>query len=160
MKTLFRHVFSAMRSLNKRDPDVQAAAPLVHLLDEAEPAPDMFAQIEARIDNARQPRTVATNLFVVLAFICGLAVGGSVLYLGQDRQRIVARPAPDASWVPLGSVTLQGAGLRGFVRAKCRGHTHFFITMHGHTPPDRDSGTALAVPLMESGEKILMECIF
>ena len=160
MKTVFQRVFGAMYRGRHRDPDIEAAAPLMHLLDEAEPSPDMFARIEARIDAEQRRFAWPRRGVVALAFLCGLLMGGLVVFVGQDSQKIVARAAADAPWVPLGAVTLHGSGLRGFVRAKCHGHTHFLITMHGHTHPEHGSGPPAVIPLMEPQEKILMECIF
>ena len=75
-------------------------------------------------------------------------------------QEIIARPGANAEWVPLGAVTLHGPALRAFVRGKCKGHTHFFITMHGQTRGAADDPASAEVPLMGAEEKILMECIF
>jgi hypothetical protein len=99
------------------------------------------------------------------AFICLLvivaAISGTLGYTaGPDRQRIVARPAASADWVHLGAVSLHGTALRAFVRGKCNGHTHFYISMYGvsvgEAGPTQGQGEALA----QEGEKILMECIF
>lgn len=156
MKTLISRTCAWLRSGKCHRPDVEAAAPLVHLLDEAEPAPDLFARIEARIDRETPAPPSRAGKVAVAAFVGGAAMGALVFYVAQDRQSIVARPTTDAAWVPLGTVTLHGSGLRAFVRAKCKGHTHFFIAMHG--PADTEDGAE--IPLMGGGEKIRMECIF
>ncbi|WP_147114726.1 hypothetical protein [Tateyamaria sp. syn59] len=158
MKKLLHRLRAILRPARTSRPDVDAAAPLVHLLKDAEPAPDLLARIEAQIDQPDYPRKdLKKSGVIIAAFAAGLVAGAAVVFVAQDRQEIVARPSADASWVPLGSVTLRGAGLRGFVRAKCEGHTHFLITMHGHAPTDDHDE---AVPLMGADEKILMECIF
>ena len=158
MISLLHHLHAILRPSRTSRPDVDVAAPLVHLLKDAEPAPDLLSRIEAEIDEPGRACTDKQKSGVIIAaFAAGLIAGSAVMFAAQDRQAIVARPSADASWVPLGSVTLHGSGLRGFVRAKCNGHTHFLITMHGHAPADDDDK---AVPLMGSGEKILMECIF
>lgn len=126
-------------------------------MDEAEPAPDLFLQIEARLDRPSLRRDGRRRWIGIAIFLLGLAVGVLCTHGALDRQEIVAQPSAQSDWVPLGSVTLHGPGLRGFVRAKCRGHTHFLITMHGHDPGATD---AESVPLMGAEEKILMECIF
>ncbi|MEO1554868.1 MAG: hypothetical protein AAFS01_00435 [Pseudomonadota bacterium] len=160
MKSVIHRAYAALLRRKHSDPDVEAATPLVHLLDDAEPAPDMFARIEARIDAGSEQSALIRYRPVVVAFLLGLSAGALALHFGLDRQIIVARPTADAAWVPLGSVTLHGKGLRGFVRAKCHGHTHFFITMHGHSSTDSTNGQTNEVPLMARDEKILMECIF
>ncbi|MEL7132233.1 MAG: hypothetical protein AAGK77_07465 [Pseudomonadota bacterium] len=158
MKTLFHRLRFALRSSRNVCPDVDAAAPLTQLLEDAVPEPDLFARIEARLDGRSRRRINPHGGGPVAAvFFAGLVLGAAAMFALQDKQEIVARPTADASWVPLGSVTLRGAGLRGFVRAKCEGHTHFLITMHGHAPTDDDDE---AMPLMGADEKILMECIF
>ena len=158
MKKLLHRLRAVLRPSRKLRPDVDAAAPLVHLLQAAAPAPDLLARIEAQSDGPDRPRMdMRRRAVVTAAFIAGVAAGAAAMVAAQDRQEIMARPTADASWVPLGSVTLRGAGLRGFVRAKCDGHTHFLITMYGHAPADDH---AEAVPLMAPDEKILMECIF
>ena len=141
-------------------------APLVHLVDEVEPDPDLFARIEAQLDADPPPplpRSRPLRRRWIAAVLCAAGVAGglgALAYFGADRQQIVARPADDAAWVPLGAVTLHGPALRAFVRGKCDGHTHFFITMHGvRAAPDGQiphTGQALSAPQ----EKILMECIF
>lgn len=158
MKKLLHRLRATLRPSRTSRPDVDAAAPLVHLLKAADPAPDLLTRIEAQIDQPdRTRKDKRKNSVIIASFAAGLVTGAAVLFVAQDRQEIVARPSTDASWVPLGSVTLRGAGLRGFVRAKCEGHTHFLITMHGHAPTDDHDEV---VPLMSAGEKILMECIF
>ncbi len=132
----------------------------MHLLQEAEPAPDMLALIEARIDGEPRISRRAPVGVVVFVFLCGLAMGGLAVVIGQDRQSIVARTSAGAPWVPLGTVTLHGSGLRGFVEAKCDGNTHFFITMHGRGVADEPDETPVDFPLMREDEKIRMECIF
>ena len=144
--------------------DVPSMRALARLADEVEPDADLFAKIEARIDaeEARQPRRQRfariRQIALLLGFALSAAFAGS--QIGPERQHITARPSATADWVPLGSVTLHGPALQAFVRSKCAGHTHFYITMHGvtlETPgASPGSGTALAAP----DEKILMECIF
>ncbi|MEM8654277.1 MAG: hypothetical protein AAGF36_05990 [Pseudomonadota bacterium] len=158
MKKFLYRLRAVLRSSPKVRPDLDAVAPLVHLLKDAEPEPDLLARIEGQIDGPDRPRRdVRKAGIVIAAFAAGLVSGAAAMLAAQDRQEIVARPTADASWVPLGFVALRGAGLRGFVRAKCDGHTHFLITMHGHAPEDDHPE---AVPLMAPDEKILMECIF
>ena len=155
MKKVLHRLRAALRSTRRGQPDVEGVTPLVHLLEDAQPDPNLFMQIEARLD--APPAPILHRGHVVVALVAGLVIGGSAMFVVQDRQSIVARPQADASWVPLGSVTLHGSGLRGFVRAKCDGYTHFLITMHGHSPTDDPT---VAKPLMDPEEKILMECIF
>ncbi len=157
MKSLVHRLCAPLRPSSKVDPDVGAATPLVHLLEEAEPASDLFAKIEARLDDPVDPPARARRWLVIGALLAGLVAGNVVTNALSDRQKIVARQSPTAVWIPLGSVTLHGSGLRDLVRAKCRGHTHFLITMHGHAPTDDRSEDTL---LMGPDEKILMECIF
>lgn len=160
MKHLIRRAYARLR--RQRDPvqDVDVAAPLTHLLNGAEPGPDLFAQIEARIDAEALPKPARVSAWVALAFACGLALGVGGVLVGRDRQAIVARPNPDVDWVPLGTVTLHGSALRTFVKTKCFGHTHFFITMHGVTDRQMRTTDGPGAALMAADEKILMECIF
>lgn len=156
MKILFRRAIALLRGTKTPDPKVESAAPLVCLLGEAEPAPDMFAHIEAQIDAERTPRKPAGRKLVLMSFVVGVCAGALAVWQGQERQRIVAKPTADAAWAPLGTVTLHGSELRAFVRDRCHGHTHFLITMHGQSPDT----TPDEIPLMDHEEKILMECIF
>ncbi|MFL4470162.1 hypothetical protein ACERZ8_09865 [Tateyamaria armeniaca] len=160
MKSLIRRVHAMLQPSKTSGPDVEAATPLVHLLDEVEPAPDLFARIEARLDGEKASRLPHVSKVLFVSFTSGLAIGALVIWAGQDRQSIVARPTTDAAWVPLGAVTLHGAGLRAFVRAKCHGHTHFYITIHGQSGAGTTGHTGDDIPLMQDEEKIRMECIF
>lgn len=160
MMSFLRRAYARVRPRRKPGTDVEAAVPLVHLLEEAEPTPDMFERIEARLDSEPTRPRHMRRWIVLLSFLSGLGAGVLAVHLGQERQRIVARPTADAAWVPLGGVTLHGAGLRAFVRAKCHGHTHFLITMHGQSPSAPNDPTPPEVPLMAPEEKVLMECIF
>lgn len=152
----------------RSDADVAAPPPalnaLSQLVDHADPDPDLLNRIEARID-ADMPKAPApprprrwsyVGLLMVVA-ICSAAMG----YLaGPGQQEISARPSADATWIPLGSVQLRGPALRAFVRSKCQGHTHFFITMHGLTVEPGQQIEGPGKSLSQAGEKILMECIF
>lgn len=158
MKFLFHRARALLRPPIKAKPNLDAAAPLVQLLSEAEPAPELFAQIEAQIDDEKvRPPLYRNGSIPIAIFMAGLVIGALSVFALQDRQKIVGRLAEESAWIPLGSVTLHGTGLRRFVRAKCRGHTHFLIAMHAHSPTDRNSEKE---PLMAASEKILMECIF
>ncbi|WP_299689838.1 hypothetical protein [uncultured Tateyamaria sp.] len=160
MKTLLRRARARLWRAKRPVSEVEAAAPLVHLLTEAEPSADLFAQIEARLDGADRPRPGVRMRVVVTAFGAGLCAGALVFLLMQSRQQIVARPNTDAAWMGLGSVTLHGAGLRAFVRTKCSGHTHFLITMHAQSIGAQAEPVRTEIPLMDENEKIRMECIF
>ena len=142
------------------------AAILTQLVDPAEPDADLLAQIEARIDRETPPATVTSSKWLCrgklgLGILLVAAVSAFLGSLaGPDRQQIVARPSPTAEWVPLGAVTLHGSALRAFVRGKCKGHTHFYISMHGVSVTESGPNSASGTILMQDGEKILMECIF
>ncbi len=165
LRMLARRCRSRPPSTQGSEPNLEAAAPLVGLLDEAEPVPDLFALIERQLDTelatqphrAQFPKGLAS---LVLGLVLGAAMAMLVLFSLSHRQQIVARPAPNVAWSHLGEVTLHGQDLRAFVRAKCQGHTHFYITMHGFAAPKTPGDGDGEVPLMNPGEKILMECIF
>ena len=160
MKRLLRRLF---RQTDDWDQTPGVAA-LPHLVQTAEPDPDLFSRIEARIDAASPVRSVQPAIGRRRAAMAGLLTTVAIIsaalgyFAGPDRQRIVARPAATADWVPLGSVSLHGPALRAFVRGKCRGHTHFYILMYGASVSG--TGPGPGTPLAENGEKILMECIF
>ena len=160
MTPKLRRIWARLRPTSPKPPEVDAAVPLVHLLTEADPAPDMFARIEAQIDTMERPAAPLRRRMIVAAFVSGVCIGAMALWSVQSRQHIVARSHPSVDWVPLGAVTLHGVGLRAFVRAKCHGHTHFLITMHGQTIDSRPNSPVPEIPLMDANEKILMECIF
>lgn len=160
MKISFFSTLAALRPLRRQRPDIEAAAPLIHLLDEAEPAPDLFARIEERLDDAPQPAKRMPLGRVVFVFLCGLLAGGLAVFALQDRQSIFLRTSADGPWLPLGAVTLHGSGLRGLMRAECQGYTHFFIAMHGHPAANQRDQAPADVPLTGDEEKIRMECIF
>lgn len=149
-----------LRLTNLSDPGVNGVTPLVLLLDEAEPEPDLFARIEAHIDGEKKSRMPKVNKAVILALACGITFGALGMWGLQDRQRIAARPSAETGWIPLGSVTLHGAALRSFVKSKCHGHTHFYITMHGRSDKLDETGARQEILLMKEEEKILMDCIF
>ncbi len=155
---------------NKKEPlediDLESIASIVQMVEPAEPDDDLLSRIERRIDNqiAAEPERwndpVFNRRLVFAALAVGVLIGLSGPVLLQSRQSIVAQTGTASPWIPLGSVSLHGNALRSFVRAKCEGQTHFFITMHGFHS-DKDHGKSAATDLlMKNEEKILMECIF
>ncbi|KMW59399.1 hypothetical protein AIOL_004381 [Candidatus Rhodobacter oscarellae] len=168
LKVLVRRLRPGRPSTQGSEPNLEAAAPLVGLLDEAEPLPDLFARIERQLDaempaapQRPQPAGVRRELAILgLGLFLGVAVAALVTLGLPPRQQIVARPAPTVVWSTLGEVTLHGRDLRAFVRARCRGYTHFYITMHGYADPQSAGDGVAEVPLMNPGEQILMECNF
>lgn len=160
MKIPFLSALAALRPMRRQRPDIEAAAPLINLLDEAEPAPDLFARIEERLGDAPRPANRMPLGRIGFVFLCGLLAGGLAVFTLQERQSIFLRTSADGPWLPLGAVTLHGSALRGFMRAECQGYTHFFIAMHGHPPADQSDQTPADVPLTGEEEKIRMECIF
>lgn len=160
MKSVIHRAYDALRRRKHGPPDVESATPLVQLLDEAEPAPHMFSRIEARID-AEPPHPGSMRYrFVVLAFFLGLSACALTVFVARDSLGIAVRSAADTRWVPLGSVTLHGSALRKFVRAKCLGHTHVLITLHGYSPALSTDTEAHDTLLITPEGKILMACIF
>lgn len=152
------------RLLTPRRPrfDARDEGRLTQLLEEEEPAPDLFARIEAAIDaeerQARAPQMRERLGLTVAALLAGAAVAALILLTtAPDRQAVVARPGDGAAWVPLGAVTLHGPALRAFVRARCDGHSHFFITIEAGASPDQ--APQPGEPLQDGGEKVLMDCI-
>lgn len=149
----------------KRATGSPALTPLTQLVDAAEPDADLLGRIEAAIDEeppvAVRPvhHPARIRFAAVLALVA--SISGTVGFLlGPESQKIIAQPSASADWVPLGSVTLHGQALRAFVRGKCKGHSHFYITMHGVSTDETPGNPGKGTPLAENGEKILMECIF
>ncbi|MEM9638721.1 MAG: hypothetical protein AAGA94_13820 [Pseudomonadota bacterium] len=146
-------------------PDAPELAPLTHLLEAAEPDPDLLSRIETRIDAPPRPPVERMQIlrlwpFAGLLLVIAMLSAFAGHLLAPDRQTIAARPGSTAEWVPLGTVTLHGPALRAFVRSKCQGYTHFYITMHGVSAADPVPIATPGTPLARAGEKILMECIF
>lgn len=163
MRNLFRR-FRKNRQVPREDVDLNALTPVVHLIENAEPDPQLFARIEASIDADLPAKTAMPCVFgakvVLTALLIGLGAGGVAVGFLESRQTISAQPGLSAPWIPLGSANLRGAALRSFVRSKCEGQTHFFITMHGFDKKKPINNSTEAPNLMVDGEKILMECIF
>ncbi|MGV6848192.1 MAG: hypothetical protein ACWA5A_07420 [Marinibacterium sp.] len=151
-------------------PDLDELAALAQLLGPQDPGADLLSRVEAQIDTLDGPaagpdpraRKVWNQAGMALSVAVLAATGGYFAgrQAGPGSQQIIARPSPGANWVPLGTVTLHGPALRAFVRDKCRGHTHFYITMHGIRRAETGGNPGPGAPLAAPGEKILMECIF
>lgn len=165
MKDLFRW-FRRNRVEHREKIDLDSIAPLVHMVEPAEPDADLLSRIEhvigaqAGVAPKKSNSSPLGRKTLIGTFITGMLIGLSGAALVPARQDIVAQTGAASPWIPLGSVTLHGSALRSFVRAKCEGQTHFFITMHGfHSEKDHSLETAAPL-LMEKEEKIRMECIF
>lgn len=162
MKKLFRRLKLRRKGHPDQEMDHPSVGSLVHLVDIEDPDPELFSRVEALLDKEVAPETrkdtSRTTLFAAMAFgVCfGAILGFGASVVSTNTQKILAKPDAKSAWVPLGSVTFHGEALRAFVRAKCEGQTHFYVTMHGGDA--EDSGPL--VPLMASGEKILVDCIF
>lgn len=147
--------------------DLSLLEPLNRLVGGAEPDPDLFDDIERRLERrAGAPRRPPSGWRgVIIGVLLGAAgVGGTAMVRNPADTgplAISVRPDPGADWLPLGHVTMDGTPLSAFVAAKCTGHTHLSITLGGHdatAQPLNPAGPDRAV--MAAGEKILMECIF
>ncbi|WP_370399911.1 hypothetical protein [Sulfitobacter sp. JB4-11] len=165
MKYLFQWL-TKKKSERADEIDLDDIAPLIQMVEPADPDQDLFTRIERSIDAdmasvpTRKRGRVVTPKIVIATFLAGLVLGLSCTSLLQSRQRVVTQTGLESPWIPLGAVTLHGSALRGFVRAKCEGQTHFFITMHGfHSEKNRKQDIDAPL-LMEKEEKIRMECIF
>ena len=144
--------------------ELERATPLVHLVHDVEPDPDLLARIEAELDEVcgsinAGPPPAHRMLMVLGAFAIGCLIGLAAATFLHDRQHIIARTDATAPWVSMGSVSLKGQSLRSFVAAKCEGYAYFTITMHGFGPDIVDGPDTTGQPLIRSEEKILMECI-
>lgn len=149
-------------------PDLEIAEPLVGILPDADPQPDLLERIEASLDQAAmthvpepdKPAAAGSFRGFLSGALCGGILVAALAFFALDQQKIVARTASANPWLPLGSVTLWGSDLRSFVKAKCQGQTHLFITLHGQNAENNGENASDGVPVMSDGEKILMECIY
>ncbi len=171
MKEFFRKIWAGRSALPEDEPGMEVIAPLAQFVDDVDPDVGMLERIEASLDavdharivkrnrsyQRRVPPLVAFGLGVVLTGVCTWAL---YTWTTPDRQAIFAKPSGDTVFLPMGAVTLHGPALRGFVRAKCEGQTHFFIAMYAADTDPASKETAQGTSLMYDGEKILMECIF
>lgn len=165
MKDLFRWL-RRNKTERREEIDLESITPLVHLVEHVEPDADLFSRIERTIDAQAAATKKAetgprsTRWVLLAVFAMGLGIGLSVANFFQSRQGIVAQSNATGSWIPLGSVTLQGSVLRGFVRKICEGQTHFFITVHGFHVEKNGKQETNAPLFTNNQEKIRMECIF
>ncbi len=165
MKNLFQR-FRRKRPASPDETDLVSLPALAHLVSPADPDPQLFVDIEAIIDQeeAVQRRSTDRRTFgpraLVLALFAGCLIGGSTITSMQSHQQVVVQPHKSSPWIPLGSVTLKGAALRSFVRAKCDGRSHFLITMHRLQDHNSIESSNMNPTLIPEGEKIRIECIF
>lgn len=139
-------------------------AALSQLVETAEPDPDLFARIEARIDAEASQAAVLPSprprrAFVLCLMVVVAIVSATVGHLiGPERQQVFAVPTASADQVPLGAVSLHGPALRAFLQSACKGHTHVSVLMYGVSVDD--TTVAQSDGPTDESKKILVECIF
>lgn len=125
--------------------DPNRVPPLVRLMDDAEPPPDLLPRIEAQLDietdqeATKPPSHVAERLrFAAMGLLVGVTVGAGAVHLTAGRLPFHAAGIDGRSAGVLGHISVHGGPLHLGIQEFCRDAHHLAISITATPDPTAD----------------------